>query len=164
MSTRSGDLDPGVIVFLLKDKGMDAAAINRMVNKESGLIGVSGLSADMKELLDREVREPRAAEAVELFCYQARKFLGALAAVLGGLDTVVFTGGIGENAPAVRERICSNMEFLGIRLDTGRNRANEQVISIDNAGVAVRVMKTNEELMIARHTRDLIRMQGGTHE
>jgi acetate kinase len=156
MSTRSGDLDPGVIVYLLKDKSMDAAAINRMVNKEAGLLGVSGSSADMKELLDQEAADPRAAAAVELFCYQAKKFLGALAAVLGGLDTLVFTGGIGEHAAAVRERICDNMEFLDIRIDRKRNLGNEPVISREDGPAVVRVMRTNEELMIARHTYRLI--------
>jgi acetate kinase len=156
MSTRSGDLDPGVIVYLLKDKGMDAVSLNRMVNKEAGLLGVSGSSADMKELLDREAADPRAAAAVELFCYQAKKFLGALAAVLGGLDTLVFTGGIGEHAAAVRERICDNMEFLDIRIDRKRNLGNEPVISREDGPAVVRVMRTNEELMIARHTYRLI--------
>ncbi len=156
MSTRSGDLDPGVIIYLLKDRGMDAAALNRLVNKEAGLIGVSGTSSDMRELLDREPADPRAARAVELFCYQAKKFLGALAAVLGGLDTLVFTGGIGENSSAVRERICEGLGFLGIRIDRERNGKHGPVISRDNGPVAVRVMKTNEELMIARHTYRLV--------
>jgi acetate kinase len=156
MSTRSGDLDPGVVVYLLRDKGMDAPALNALVNKKSGLIGLSGISADMKELLDREHANPRAALAIELFCYQAKKFLGALAAVLGGLDTLVFTGGIGENAPAVRARICKNTEFLGIHLDGERNRANASIVSAAGSPVVVRVMKTNEELMIARHTYNLV--------
>lgn len=156
MSTRSGDLDPGVIVYLLKDKGMDAASLNRMVNKESGLLGLSGRSADMKDLLEQEAANARAAAAVELFCYQAKKFLGALAAVLGGLDTLVFTGGIGENAAAVRERICEGLDFLGIRIGKERNHHNAPVVSRDNGLVVVRVMKTNEELMIARHTYRLI--------
>ncbi len=160
MSTRSGDLDPGVIVFLLREKGYDPSAVNRMVNKQSGLLGVSGMSADMQELLDAKNKNPRAAAAIELFCYQARKFLGALAAVLGGLDTLIFTGGIGENSPEIRERICTDMEFLGIRLHTGRNAANAPVISADAGPVCVRVMKTNEELMIARHTYNLIKRSG----
>ncbi len=157
MSTRSGDLDPGVIVYLIKDKGLDAISINRMVNKESGLLAVSGVSADMKELLDRAAQDPRAAEAIELFCYQAKKHLAALSAVLGGLDTLVFTGGIGEHAPPVRERICSGLKFLGIRLDDGRNNANGPVISADSGSVSVRVMRTNEEVMIARHTYALVK-------
>ncbi len=157
MSTRSGDLDPGVIVYLLQQKGMDAAALNRMVNKQSGLIGVSGISSDMQELLDREPADSRAASAVELFCYTAKKFLGALAAALGGLDILIFTGGIGENSPPVRGRICRGLGFLGIRIDADRNDKNAAVISGDSGPVSVRVMKTNEELMIARHTHGLIK-------
>ncbi|HUJ17768.1 MAG TPA: acetate/propionate family kinase [Nitrospirota bacterium] len=160
MSTRSGDLDPGVIVYLLKEKGMDASALNRMVNRESGLYGVSAMSADMAELLKAEPSNRGAAEAVELFCYTAKKFLGALAAVLGGLDTLVFTGGIGENAPSIRERICNDLGFLGIRLDTERNSEQAPVISRADGLVTVRVMKTNEELMIARHTAHCIAIEG----
>lgn len=163
MSTRSGDLDPGVVVYLLKEKGMDAAALNTMVNKQSGLLGVSGISSDMKELLACEAKEPPAAAAVELFCYQAKKHLGALAAVLGGLDTLVFTGGIGENAPPIRERICRGLEYLGIRFAQERNDRNAPIISPDSGPAAVRVMKTNEELMIARHTRLLIERTGENH-
>jgi acetate kinase len=157
MSTRSGDLDPGVLLYLFKEKGLDVPAVNHMVNKEGGLLGVSGISPDMKTLLDEEARNARAAQAVELFCYQAKKFLGALAAVLGGLDTLIFTGGIGEKAPSIRRRICGNMEFLGIRLDRTSNEGNAPVISGHNSPVTVRVLKTNEELMIARHTRDVLR-------
>ena len=157
MSTRSGDLDPGVIVYLLKEKGMGTAAINDLVNHDAGLLGVSGTSQYMKELLEIEHADPRAAQAVDLFCYQARKHLGALAAVLGGLETLIFTGGIGESAPAIRERICEGMQFLGIRIDRERNAAGAGVISPDGASVCVRVMKTNEELMIARHASRLLR-------
>ncbi len=160
MSTRSGDLDPGVIVYLLKEKKMNAAALNRMVNKQSGLIGVSGTSPDMKELLDREKKDTRAADAVELFCYQAKKYIGALAAVLGGLETLIFTGGIGEHAPSIRERICRGMGFLGIRVDAARNNKNAAVISGDSGPTIVRVMRTNEELMIARHAYHLITKTG----
>jgi acetate kinase len=156
MSTRSGDLDPGVILYLLKEKGLGFSAVNRMVNKEGGLLGVSGMSPAIKDLLDAEGKSPRAAEAVELFCYQAKKFLGALTAVLGGLDTLIFTGGIGENAPSIRRRICENMEFFGIRLNSSRNDANAPIISREESLVTVRVMKTNEELTIARHTYNLL--------
>ncbi len=162
MSTRSGDLDPGVLVYLLREKGLDASALNRLVNKQSGLLGASGTSSSMKELLDKEPSDSRAAAAVELFCYQARKFVGALSAVLGGLDTLIFTGGIGENSPPVRERICKDLEFLGIEVERDRNLKNSSVISRDRGPVAVRVIKTNEELMIARHTHALI-LQGGSH-
>jgi acetate kinase len=157
MSTRSGDLDPGIILYLLREKGVDLSSVNDIVNERGGLLGVSGVSADMKDLLDEEATNPQAAEAVALFCYQAKKFLGALSAVLAGLDTLVFTGGIGENAPPVRERICQGMEFIGIQLDPSRNRANAPIISHDDSRATVRVMKTNEELMIARHTGDLVR-------
>ncbi len=160
MSTRSGDLDPGVILYLLKEKGLDVPALNQMVNKEGGLLGVSGSSSAMERLLEREAKDRRAAEAVELFCYQARKFLGALAAVLGGLDTLIFTGGIGENAPSIRGRICEGMEFLGIHLDPARNEAGEPIISGDHSPTTVRMIKTNEELMIARHTYELIGRKG----
>jgi acetate kinase len=156
MSTRSGDLDPGVLVYLLKEKGLDVPAVNHMVNKEGGLLGISGISPDMKTLLAEERQNAHAAQAVELFCYQAKKFLGALAAVLGGLDTLIFTGGIGERAPSIRRRICENLEFLGVRLDRSLNETNSPIISRKDSPVTVRVLKTNEELMIARHTRDIL--------
>ncbi len=162
MGTRSGDLDPGVLLHLLRERSITVPALDHLLNRESGLLGVSAISSGMKELLDLEHEEPHAAEAVAMFCYQARKFLGALAAALGGLDTLVFTGGIGENAPVIRERICRDMAFIGVKLDTGRNERGEPVISAGESRVTVRVMKTDEERMIARHTRDLIReMSGG---
>ncbi len=157
MSTRSGDLDPGVLIYLLEEKNLSPAGLNELVNRQAGLLGVSGISSDMRELLDKMGTEAHAREAVDLFCYQASKHLGALAAVLGGLDTIVFTAGIGENSPVVRQRICENLAFLGIQLDEGRNRANAPIISGENSRVSVRVMKTNEDLMIARHTAKLIR-------
>lgn len=161
MARRSGDLDPGALLYLLRSRGLSPAALSRLVNQDAGLLGVSGLSADMHDLLDKEATDPQAAEAVELFCYQARKFLGALAAVLGGLDTLVFTAGIGEHAASVRERICAGLGFLGIQLDSERNAASAPIISRDGAPVAVRVMKTDEDLMIARHTHRLLAAQGG---
>jgi acetate kinase len=150
-------LDPGVLVYLLEEKNLRPSTLNELVNKQAGLLGVSGISSDMQELLDKEETETHAREAVDLFCYQASKHLGALAAVLGGLDTIVFTAGIGENSPVVRQRICENLLFLGIQLDDDRNRANASVISAENSRVSVRVMKTDEDLMIARHTAKLIR-------
>jgi len=156
MSTRSGDLDPGVIIYLLQEKGMTPDAVNHLVNQQAGLLGTSGVSPDMQDLLAQKDTEPDAALAVDIFCYQARKFIGALAAALGGIDTFVFTGGIGENAAIIRERICEPLEFLGIRLDRGLNEVNSPVITRQDSPVTVRVMNTNEELMIARHTRDLI--------
>ena len=156
MGTRSGDLDPGVILFLVEQGGLSAAEVREMLNARSGLLGVSGTSSDMQELLERESADPAAALAIELFCYEAKKFAGALAAVLGGLDTLVFTAGIGENAAAVRARICAGLEFLGIRIEMGRNERHEAVISDGSGPVTVRVMKTDEEVMIARHTAGVI--------
>jgi acetate kinase len=159
MGTRSGDLDPSVPLFLLEERGLTPTEVGDLVNKQAGLLGVSGTSADMRDLLDREAYDGRAAEAVALFCYQAKKFLGALAAALGGLDALVFTGGIGEHAAPVRERICEGLGFLGIRLDPDRNAAHAPVISSDDAAVTVRVVPTDEDLMVARHTRRLIEQQ-----
>ena len=156
MGTRSGDLDPGVLLYLLQERGMQPAELNELLNKRSGLLGVSGISADMRDLLQREATDAHAAEAIALFCYQARKSLGAYAAALGGLDTLIFTGGIGEHAAAIRERICTGMEFLGLELDAGRNAANAPVISTDGSTVTVRVITTDENMMVARHTRRAI--------
>jgi len=157
MSTRSGDLDPGIILYLLEEKDLSASMLNEMLNKKAGLLGISGISSDIKDLLNDEGENSHAAEAIELFCYQAKKFLGAMTAVLGGLDTLIFTGGIGENAPEIRRRICEQMEFLGIHLDPSQNDANASIISCDGAPAIIRVMKTNEELMIARHTNNIIK-------
>jgi acetate kinase len=149
MSTRSGDLDPGLFGYLARTEGMDAKKFNEMVNFESGLLGVSETSSDMRDLLEREPLDMRAAEAVALFCYQVKKWIGGFAAALGGLDTLVFAGGIGENAPEVRARICDGLDFLGIRLETTRNAGNEGVISVPSGPVEVRVIPTNEERVIA---------------
>lgn len=156
MSTRTGDLDPGVVVYLLQQGLLDAAGLRDMVNRKSGLLGVSGVSDDMRDLLDAEKSDERAQLAVELFCYSARKHIGALAAALGGLDMIVFTGGIGLHSPDIRERICSGLGFLGIRLDTERNGNNAAIISQDKSSVVVRVMETNEEVTIVRETRRLL--------
>ena len=150
MSSRSGDLDPGLVSYLARTEQMSAAQFQKMVNHESGLLGVSETSSDMRDLLDRETKDVRAAEAVALFCYQAKKWIGAFAAALGGLDTLVFAGGIGENAPPVRERICDGLGFLGIELDRERNAKNAPLISSEAGRVKVRVIRTDEELMIAR--------------
>ena len=150
MSTRSGDLDPGLVWFLARTEEMTAKQFNEMVNFQSGLLGISETSSDMRDLLACETQDVRAAEAVALFCYQVKKWIGAFAAALGGVDTLVFAGGIGENAPAVRARICDGLGFLGIELDEKRNAANEGVISATSSRVAVRVIHTDEELMIAR--------------
>lgn len=156
MGTRTGDLDPGVLLYLLAERGMTPARLNVLLNRQAGLLGVSACSGDMRDLLEREATDGHAAEAVALFCYLAKKNLGALAAILGGLNTLIFTGGIGEHAAAVRLRICEDLEFLGIRIDPSHNEAHAPIISPEGASVTVRVMKTDEDLMIARHTRELI--------
>jgi acetate kinase len=150
MSTRSGDLDPGLVWYLARAEKMGAKQFNEMINLQSGLLGVSETSSDMRDLLDRETQDVRAAEAVALFCYQVKKWIGAFAAALGGLETLVFAGGIGENASAVRARICGGLGFLGIELEEKRNAANEGVISAATGRVVVRVIRTDEECMIAK--------------
>jgi acetate kinase len=149
MSTRAGDLDPGLAWYLAQTEHMSAKQFNEMVNRQSGLLGVSETSGDMRDLLDRETQDGRAADAVALFCYQVKKWIGAFAAALGGLDTLVFAGGVGEHAPTVRARICDGLSFLGIALDERHNAANAGVISTAASRVAVRVMHTDEERMIA---------------
>jgi acetate kinase len=150
MSTRSGDLDPGVAPYLAHTEKMTTQQFYKIVNHESGLLGVSETSSDMRDLLEHEKKDVRAAEAVALFCYQAKKWIGAYAAALSGLDTLVFAGGIGENAPQVRERICEGLDFLGIKLDKARNKKNAAIISANAGRVTVRVIRTDEDLMIAR--------------
>jgi acetate kinase len=152
MGTRSGDLDPGVLLYLMRERGLDASAIERLVNDEAGLLGISGLSSDMKALLDARAANSNAELAVEMFCYQVKKFIGAFAAALGGLDVLVFTGGIGEHAAPVRRRIAGGLEHLGIRLDDERNRAGADPLTFPESPCAVRIIGTNEDLTIARHT------------
>ncbi len=149
MSTRSGDLDPGLVWYLARTEGMDAGQFNKMVNFQSGLLGVSEISPDMRDLLDHETQDVRAGEAVALFCYQVKKWIGAFAAALAGLDTLVFAGGIGENASTIRARICDGLGFLGIELDDACNGAGEPVISTAASRIVVRVIRTDEERMIA---------------
>jgi acetate kinase len=160
MSTRSGDLDPGLVLYLARTENMSAKQFNEMVNLKSGLLGISETSSDMRDLLKDETHDVRAAEAVALFCYQVKKWIGAFAAVLGGVDTLVFAGGIGENAPPVRARICDGLEFLGIELEEKRNAANEGVISTEHSQVAVRVIRTDEELMIAKTVCQVLGLGG----
>jgi acetate kinase len=150
MSTRTGDLDPGLIWYLARTEKMSAKQFNEMVNLQSGLFGISETSSDMRDLLKHETDDVRAAEAVALFCYQVKKWIGSFAAALGGIETLVFAGGIGENAPAVRARICDGLGFLGIELEEKNNSANGSVISTVSSRVVVRVMRTNEEQMIAK--------------
>jgi acetate kinase len=161
MSTRSGDLDPGLAPYLARTEQMTTSQFYKMVNHESGLLGVSETSSDMRDLLDREKKDVRAAEAVALFCYQAKKWIGAYAAALGGLDTFVFAGGIGENAPVIRARICEGLDFLGIELDKSRNAKTAAVISRNSSRVTVRVIRTDEELMIARSVGRVLGLSGG---
>jgi acetate kinase len=158
MGTRSGDLCPGVLMHLLLDRNLSPVEVNNLVNFQSGLLGVSGVSRDMKDLLRVASTNPNAAEAIDLFCYTAKKHLASMIAVLGGVDTLIFSGGIGENAPTVRRMICDKLEFLGIGLDQSRNRQSASVISLDGSPVTVRVMATNEELVIARATGRIARV------
>jgi acetate kinase len=150
MSTRSGDLDPGLVTFLAHSENMSAKKFNDMINFESGLLGISETSSDMRELLDHEAKDIRASEAVAMFCYAVKKRIGAYAAALGGVDTLVFSAGIGENVPIVRQRICDGLGFLGIVIDRERNASNAGLISSDDGRVPVRVIQTNEQLMIAK--------------
>jgi acetate kinase len=154
MGTRSGALDPGILLYLMDRRGMDARAIERLIYKESGLLGVSGLSSDMRTLLESD--EPRARLAVDLFVYRIGRELGSLAAALGGLDALVFTAGIGEHAAEIRERVCRSARWLGVELDAAANAAHGPRINTASSRAGVWVIPTNEELMIARHTRRLI--------
>ena len=150
MGTRTGDLDPGVAWYMMRSENLTPEQFNHVVNHESGLLGVSETSSDMRDLTERQAGDVRAAEAVDLFCYQTRKWIGAFAAALGGLETLVFAGGIGENAGDVRARICTGLEFLGIQLEPAANAASSPVISTASSRTTVRVIRTDEELMIAR--------------
>jgi acetate kinase len=161
MSSRSGDLDPGLVSYLARTEQMSASQFAEMVNQASGLLGVSEISSDLRDLLARESDDVRAAEAVALFCYQAKKWIGSFAAALGGLDTLVFAGGIGENAALIRERICDGLGFLDIELDQKRNAKNASLISTDGGRVAVRVIRTDEEIMIARSVVRLLGLDDG---
>jgi acetate kinase len=160
MATRSGDLDAGLVTYLLRSENLGVEALDAMLTKESGLLGVSGVSADMRDLLARAVSDRACADAVAFYCYSVRKAIGALAATIDGLETLVFAAGIGENAPVVRSRICAGLSHLGVALDDARNAANEPVISADGSRCTVRVVHTNEELVIARETFRLVKPEG----
>lgn len=151
MGTRPGDLDPGVLLYLLREGRYKPAELDEVLTQRSGLLGVSHISADVRTLLARRADDVAAAEAIELFVYLAKKSIGALAAVLGGLDTLVFTGGIGEHAPVIRWEIADGLAYLGVKLDPARNAAGAAVISANDVGVIARVIATNETLMVARH-------------
>jgi acetate kinase len=150
MGTRSGDLDPGVAWYMIQREHLSAQQFNHLINHESGLLGMSETSSDMRDLLAKASVDVRAAEAVDVFCYQVKKWIGAFTAALGGLDTLVFAGGIGEHAPVVRAQICSELEFLGIEIDEPSNTQNASVISSKAGRVTVRIIHTDEELMIAK--------------
>lgn len=156
MGTRTGDLDPGLVRYLAQTEGMDAEAFDHMVNHQSGLLGISETSSDVRELLAIESTDIRAAQALDLFCYRIRQSIGGLAAVLGGLDTLVFSGGIGEHAPAIRERVCAGLEFLGIELSAEFNATSAPVISTPASGAAIRVIPTDEQAVIAEATASLL--------
>jgi acetate kinase len=160
MGTRSGDLDPGLMSYLSMQRRLGPRALQTMVNHASGLLGISGTSADVRDLLEREARDPRARDALDLFCYQAKKWIGSFAAALGGLDTLVFAGGVGENAAPVRRRICEGLEFLGVELDAAANARGSTVISSKPSRVSVHIIRTDEELVIAQQTARLL---GLTH-
>ena len=157
MGTRCGAIDPGVLLYLMNQHGLDASALEHLLTYESGLLGVSGISSDMRTLLERESTDPRAAEAIELFVYRISRELGSLAAALGGLDALVFTGGIGEHAPTIRARVCQSAGWLGVECDVASNNRGGPRISYANSRVSAWIIPTNEELMIAEHTRQVLR-------
>lgn len=155
MSSRTGDMDPGALLYVIKKDGLSVEAASALVNHGSGLLGVSGKSPNMEDLLNNENFDERAREAVDLFCYEAKKRIGSYVAALGGVETIVFTGGMGENSPRIRARICADLEFFGIVIDESKNNSSEEIISDASSRVLVRVMHTNEELMIARIAHEL---------
>jgi acetate kinase len=156
MSTRAGDLDPGLVVYLTRTERMTTDDIERLLTRESGLLGLSGTTGDMRALLEREAADPQARLAVDIYCYRIRKTIGAYTAALGGLDTLIFSGGIGEHAASVRARICDGLGFLGLEIDAVRNGRHAAVISTDHSDVVVRVIPTDEELVIARAAYGLL--------
>ena len=158
MGTRPGDLDPGVAWYIMRSENLTPIEFSNLINHDSGLLGISETSSDMQDLLAKETTDVRAAEAVALFCYQVKKWIGAFTAALGGLDTLVFSGGIGENSPVVRSRICEGLGFLGIELEEKQNMANAPVISTGNGKVAVHVIHTDEELMIAKIVNQILNL------
>jgi acetate kinase len=156
MGTRRGDVDPGVILHLLSQRGCDARSLDELVNRKSGLLGVSGVSADMKTLKAKRDTNPNSVVAIGMFCYQMRKEIGALSAALGGLDLLVFTGGIGEHSTLVRFEVCRALGHLGIEIEQALNDSHVDTISAANSRCVVRVIPTDEDLMIARHTNRLV--------
>lgn len=157
MSKRSGDLDPGAMLFMMRVLEFSATEVESAVDKQGGLLGISGLSSDMRTLLSARKTDTHAEEAIDVFCHRVKQFIGAYAAILGGLDLIVFTGGIGEHLPEVRDQICAGLEFLGVEIDDSRNRSSSETISGERCRMRVAVLKTNEEAMIARHVRRVLR-------
>ncbi|MGD0464694.1 MAG: acetate/propionate family kinase [Tepidisphaeraceae bacterium] len=164
MGTRPGDLDPGLLVYLMTEQKLSTEAMDKFISRQCGLLGVSETSSDMRDLLAARAADPRAAEAVELFCYQAKKHLCALTATLGGLDTIVFAGGIGEHAPEVRAGICEGLDFLGLKLDATRNARGCDVISADESRITIRIIPTDEEIVIVRIVRSILQQSGSPQE
>jgi acetate kinase len=160
MGTRPGDLDPGLLIYLMKDQKLPADDMDKFISQRCGLIGVSDTSSDMRDLLSVRSKNSRAAEAVQLFCYQAKKHLCALTSTLGGLDTIVFAGGIGERAPEVRAGICEGLDFLGLKLDASKNARGCDVISVETSQVSVRIIPTDEEIVIARIAYSMLQHSG----
>ena len=153
MSTRSGDLDPGIILYLLRSRGFSPAQLDDVTNRRGGLRGISDSSSDIRDLLASSPNDSKAEEAIAIFCYQASKFIGAYSAALGGIDALIFTGGIGARSPAIRARVCEKLEFLGVVLEPELNLANAATISPTSGGVRIQTLTTREEVMIARHVR-----------
>lgn len=156
MGTRCGAIDPGAVLYLMTERGLDAKSLDHMLTFESGLYGISQISSDMRTLLDQEKVDSRAADAIELFVYRIARELGSMAAALGGIDSLVFTGGIGENSPAIRARACQGAEWLGVQCDESNNKHGGPKISAPSSSVSTWVIPTNEELIIARHTGRLL--------
>ena len=164
MGTRPGDLDPGLLLYLMRSEKLTAEEMETLINQRCGLAGVSETSADVRDLIARRATDPRATEAVDLFCYQAKKWIGSFAAALGGVDTLVFAGGVGEHSPEVRSAICRGLDFLGIEINSERNARADDVISTDSGRVTVRVIATDEELVIAREVCHLLKDKSATKD
>lgn len=157
MGTRSGDLDPGVMLYLLRSAGLSVTDLDDAINRDGGLLGISESSSDVRDLLAAASTDSRAEDAIAVFCYQTAKFIGAYSAALGGIDALVLTGGIGERSPEIRARICEKLEFLGLHIDPVLNGRNASTISAVQSRVMVRTVKTREEVMVARHVREFLR-------
>jgi acetate kinase len=164
MGTRPGDLDPGLLIYLMKDRGLTTGEMDKFISEQCGMLGISETNSDMRDLLSKRAADSRAADAVDLFCYQAKKHLCALTATLGGVDTIIFAGGIGEHAPEVREGICNSLDFLGVELDASKNESGSGVISTSRSRVTVRIIATDEEIVIARIASSILSESGSAHK